>query len=192
MKQSLQKNAFSLPPDLKRLLASFLFSVRALSDMFNCLFTSYKRKKNPMRFWEGKSLCVLESFYEVRLALRCEFDVSFYDDRTGVCFFLEFGPYSLFQHKIFFPLRVNNLEFTISDNVIVQTFEIKGIKGIVFGKGQRVYSFVFFQFQTQFFAKAFTPYRPSPAKGAHRAKRCANNDSGALKAQGDASGRERA
>ena len=62
----------------------------------------------------------------------------------------------------------------------------------MFGKGQRVYSFVFFQFQTQFFAKAFTPYRPGPAKGAHRAKRCANNDSGALKAQGDASGRERA
>lgn len=51
---------------------------------------------------------------------------------------------------------------------------------------------MFFQFQTQFFAKAFTPYRPGPAKGAHRAKRCANNDSGALKAQGDASGPERA
>lgn len=77
-----------------------------------------------MRFWEGKSLCVLESFYEVRLALRCEFDFSFFDDRTKVCFFLEFGPYSLFQHKIFFQLRVNNLKFTICDNVIVQTFEI--------------------------------------------------------------------
>ena len=50
----------------------------------------------------------------------------------------------------------------------------------------------FFSFRLSFFAKAFTPYRPGPAKGAHRAKRCANNDSGALKAKGDASGRERA
>lgn len=73
-------------------------------------------------FWNSLTTCDLFFFHVFKVGSRA-------------CFFLDFGPHSLFQLKILFHLRVNN-NFPVCDNAIDQTFGNEGVNGIAFGKSQ--------------------------------------------------------
>ena len=80
---------------------------------------------------------------------------------------------------VFFQLGVDNLKFQIGDNAIDQTFWGKGVNAIAMGKDQWFY-YSCLSLSGWIFCSA------SPAKSAHRAKGCANNDSEKRNAQGNA------
>ena len=71
--------------------------------------------------WKFKEKSIRQpAFLEFVDDLGTRFLFEFFNVRPRACFYLEFGPCLLFQFKVLLQLRVDDLKFSVGDNVIIQ------------------------------------------------------------------------